>query len=151
MVRSAGPGEVFAVIAAALTDPDRRLPNGRRLAEIVPDRPSLQRCRREVRTWCGRWVAITDQVGLHAVLLFLACWTLTTNRHWWLGPDWPLILDRVELASDLSSASDAGLSTDREVLRSQLLAGPDELSSAAAAFCLRHGLGEPAPSESESH
>ncbi len=147
-VRGGGPGEMFVVIAAALTDPDRRLPNGQRLAELAPDRPSLQRYRSAVRTWCSRWVAITDQVGLHPVLLFLACWTLTTSRHWWLGPDWPLIVDRflrqldhAEIAGDCASARDAGLPADREVLRRQLLAGPDQLSSLVAAFCLRHGLG----------
>jgi hypothetical protein len=33
---------VFAVIAVAFTELDRRLPNGQRLAEIAPDRPGLR-------------------------------------------------------------------------------------------------------------
>ncbi|WP_131786671.1 hypothetical protein [Protofrankia symbiont of Coriaria ruscifolia] len=147
-VRGGSPGEVFAAIAGALTAPDLRLPDGRRLADVAPDHARLKRYRRAVRTWCARWAAITGKIGAQAVLLFLASWTLTTCRHRWLGPDWPAIVDRflrhlddTAPSGDLPSSNDGDVPVDRVVLRSQLLAGPDQLSAGAAAFCLRHGLG----------
>ncbi|WP_322770279.1 hypothetical protein [Frankia sp. Cr1] len=147
-VRGESPGEVFAAIAGALTAPDLRLPDGRSLSDVAPDRASLKRYRRTVRTWCARWATITNKIGPQAVLLFLASWTLTTCRHWWLGPDWPAIVERflqhlndTEPGDDLPSSKDGDALADRAVLRSQLLAGPDQLSADAAAFCLRHGLG----------
>jgi hypothetical protein len=147
-VRGSSPGEVFAAIAGALTAPDLRLPDGRSLAEVVPDRVSLKRYHRAVRTWCARWAVITDRIGPEAVLLFLASWTLTTCRRWWLGPDWPAVVERflqqlddTAIGGDLPSFNDGDVPVDRAVLRPQLLAGPDQLSADAAAFCLRHGLG----------
>lgn len=57
------PAIAFPAIADALTDPDRPMPDGRRLTEIALDRPSLQRYQRSVRTWWRRWAAITDRAS----------------------------------------------------------------------------------------
>jgi hypothetical protein len=44
---------LFAVIRRVLTDPRRRLPDGRMLAELAPDRVQLDEYGEHVRIYCA--------------------------------------------------------------------------------------------------
>ena len=143
------PGVVFLAIGEALADPDRRLPDGRRMADVAPNRRQLDMYCRQARGLCRRWADMADGVGLHTALLLLACWAAATCRHWWLAPDWPQLVDRFvgQLDDPRCAAGDPRALDcerplpDRGQLRRQLLDGPDRLSSQAAEFCARSGVG----------
>lgn len=78
---------------------------------------------------------------MHAVLLFLASWTLTTSRHWWLGPDWPAIVDwcsRSGAARTPSSGSGLRASAWGVAFRRVLHTCPGQLAGGLQSVHHRH-------------
>lgn len=91
--------------------------------------------------------------------LVLACHAALRCRRWWLGPDWPYLIDEfarrtadpgqltVEQASHGRSTDPPPDVAGGSELRELLAAGPDRLTAELALYCLRAGLGELGPAD----
>ena len=147
------PDGGFRRAEQVLAAPGRRLPDGRTVAELAPGPRELDRYRAHVVAYCMRWDAVAAQIGVDAILTLLACRGATFNWDWWLSTGWPSLVDEFirrlydpqRWGSDQEEANrrrlgdpPGGLTS--EELRSALLAGPDQLDTATAEYCLRAGL-----------
>jgi len=149
---------LFDAVTATMTDPQLRLTDGRTLNELAFDRDQLDAFTDHVRRHADQWTALADLVGLHTAELMLAARAATTCRRWWLGPDWPYLVE--EFTARLKDPARWGDPTmvtclrtlvpppqaaDHEHLRELLLAGPDVLDADTARYCLRAGIGNLLP------
>ena len=115
---------------------------------------------RHVAACCTRWDAVAGGFGADAVLTLLACCGATFNWDWWRSTGWPRLVDefirRLDEPQRWKSAGEVanrralgdprgGLTS--EDLRSVLLAGPDRLNAASAAYCLRAGISALGPQD----
>jgi hypothetical protein len=162
MLSPAGPaGDTASVLDAVdvqLTEPGRRLPDGRQLRELAPTREHLAAYGDHVHGLRDRWAAFADNVGTHALLLLLACYAAVWCRRWWLGLDWPYLVTEflarldgpTRWGSPAKVAHVQGLAppaqaADLAHLRGLLMAGPDHLDAQTARYCLRAGIGHLLP------
>ncbi len=147
------PGDTFRHVFGVLADPDRRLPDGRRLAELAPTPAELARYQAHAAAYCARWEEAATKAGLGEILALLACRGATFNWHWWLSTGWSGLVDEFVLRLDdpkrwhcaweVSNRRKLGHppgGSTSEGLRLLLLAGPDQMDAATAQFCLRAGL-----------
>lgn len=146
---------LFEQIGSAVADPDRRLPDGRALSEFAPSQDQFRHFCMDVQGHCREWTLQAEEYGLHRVTLALACEAGTgLCRRWWLGPDWPAIVEEfVARLDDPRRWEDQTMidwtsRLERPVdlpghctLRALLLNGPDLLTAEWADYCLRAGLG----------
>jgi hypothetical protein len=148
----------LAAVSEALTDPDRRLPDGRRLHRLAPDGEHLASYTEHVVRLTRRWAALAELVGSRVTLLMLACTCVAACPRWWLAPDWPYLVeefiarltDPSRWGSEAMAAHVAQLAVpldaaDVDALRRTLLAGPDHLTTATARYCLQAGIGHLLP------
>lgn len=152
---------VLADVAAMLSAPGRRLPDGRTLEELAPAREDLAAFAQHVREHTRWWADLAAGHGLYEVLLVLACHAALRCRRWWLGPDWPYLIG--EFARRSAEADPGQLSVEQAAraqstgpppdmaggseLRDLLSAGPDRLTAELAMYCLRAGLGDLGPAD----
>ncbi len=135
------PDLVFAATGDALSDSDRRLPDGRQMAAVAPHRRQLNLYRHRVRGACRRWTEMAAEIGPELTLLFLACCAAATFRQWWLGLDRPGIVDDfIGRLGTVSGAESPRTGMDRSQLRRLLLDGPDLLDADTTKPCARVGL-----------
>lgn len=153
------PAGLFTAVATVIADPNRRLPDGRRIREFAPDEVQYATFRYEATAVCREWAEQAARHGVPAVLLAVACEAgRGTSRRWWLGPDWATVVaEFVALLQNPSRWKDPALAVrartavlpgdlpEPEQLGRLLVAGPDLLRSAWAVFCLRAGIGELLP------
>ncbi|WP_138733587.1 hypothetical protein [Modestobacter excelsi] len=140
-------GTDWAGVAAALTDPDRQLPDGRTLREYAGKK--LTALRRDVRSGAETLAFRQETDGARAALIGAASLTLVWGDRWYGMPAWPRIVDVFCTAAGdpehphwhgtppperPASIADVGQ------LKELLLAGPDQLDGDAAAWCIRAHL-----------
>jgi hypothetical protein len=150
---------VLAEIAALLSAPGRRLPDGRTLEELAPAREDLMMFAWHVQEHTRWWANLAAWHGLYEVLLVLACHAALRCRRWWLGPDWPYLIGEfarraadpgqlsVEQAVRVRSTGPPPVVAGGSELRDLLAAGPDRLTAELALYCLRAGLGDLGPAD----
>lgn len=152
--------DVLTAVTARLTDPGRRLPDGRSLRELAPDAAQFSSYTDHVAHLTGRWAQLSDRLGSGTVVALLACTGAVACPRWWLAPGWPYLVDEfvarlgdprrwgsptmTAYVRTLSPPPDA---SDLAALHQSLLTGPDRLCTAAVRFCLRAGLGNLLPSD----
>lgn len=145
---------VFRKVRLVIADPNRRLPDGRTIVDIAPGPEHLADFDAYTGAAVGRWTALARDHGPGSVVRLLAYVVGKYSYAWWLTPWWPARVDafvrrlkdprRWETPEEcrhvrrLRPPPDAA---DHDRLARQLLAGPDRLSAAAAAYCLSAGLG----------
>ncbi|WP_326557129.1 hypothetical protein [Micromonospora sp. NBC_01796] len=150
---SRAQGDLFSQVSQVLTDPDRVLPDGRRLLDLAPNKQELSKYQAHVEACCKGWTDTVARNGAADVLTLLACRGSTFNWRWWLANGWPQVvrtfIQRIDDPALWQNARemdnrrrigdppDGLTSTDLSRL---LLTGPDHLSAAAATYCLRAGL-----------
>ncbi|HEY2762949.1 MAG TPA: hypothetical protein VGJ13_02895 [Pseudonocardiaceae bacterium] len=147
------PAEIFGEACRVIADPDRRVPDGRRLADLAPDSIAVDLFFAHVEACEKRWVDLARFYGFAAVVLALAVLGARRCRYWWTAPGWPGMVDEfVRRLEDPARWDDPTMIAavrrvprppdlaDQEDLRRLLKAGPDLLSAAQAAYCLRTGL-----------
>lgn len=146
-------------VHAALTDPDRRLPDGRTLLEFASGRGAWAQFDQHVRDCCGRWREVLAESDLSTALLLFGCIGARYCSRWWLTPGWPLIVeefvrrlaDPTRWPGDFWGPRVQRLGPPPEFaggrLRELLLEGPDRLTAATARHCLSTGLGDLFPYE----
>ncbi|MEN3615348.1 hypothetical protein AAH979_38320 [Plantactinospora sp. ZYX-F-223] len=143
----------FRRVFQTLADPDRMLPDGRRLIDLAPDAVELTRLRTHVELCCSAWADSAAVRGLGKILLLLACRGAVFNWRWWLSTGWPRLVETFVRRIDdptlwrnpweinnrrrIGDPPDGLTGTN---LRQLLLAGPDPLTATAAAYCLKAGL-----------
>jgi hypothetical protein len=148
----------LAAVSEALTDPDRLLPDGRRLHRLAPNVEQLASYTEHVVRLTHHWARLADRVSAHVTLAMLACTGAAACPRWWLAPDWPYLVEefiaRLTDPSRWGSEAMAAYVTqlpvpldaaDVEALRRTLLAGPDHLTTATARYCLQAGIGHLLP------
>jgi hypothetical protein len=147
------PGDVFKQVEQVLADPGRRLPDGRTVADFAPNQRELHRYRARAEAYRVRWDAVATEIGVDGVLWLLACRGATFNWHWWRSTGWPRLVEEfIRRLDDPQRITNAWEAANRrrlgdppggvtsEQLQSAMLAGPDRLEPATAAYCLRAGL-----------
>jgi len=145
-------GEMFGAVARVLADPQRRLPDGRTLAELAGDAVQLGAFQRNVRMFCTRWNTVADRYGASETMALLAIYAGRWCWRWWLAPGWLNVVDEyirrlddptrwVEPAMTWHVATAGAPDLGGVVLRARLLVGPDQLTAADAAQCFWTGLG----------
>jgi hypothetical protein len=151
-------GAQLAAVSGVLTDPERRLPDGRALHRLAPDAEQLASYTEHVVNLTRHWAQLANRVGAHVTLAMLACAGVAACPRWWLAPDWPWLVE--EFITRLGNPSRWGSPTmsahvtrlaipveaaDVGALRRTLLTGPDHLTTALARFCLQAGIGHLLP------
>jgi hypothetical protein len=149
---------LFDAVTTLMTDPQLRLADGRTLNELARDRAQLDAFTDHVHRHADQWTALADCVGLHTAVLMLAARAATTCRRWWLGPDWPYLVEEFTarlkdparwgdptMVTHLRTLVPPPQATDPERLRNLLLAGPDLLDTDTDRYCLHAGLGRLLP------
>ncbi|UWZ39766.1 hypothetical protein Drose_17005 [Dactylosporangium roseum] len=146
--------DLFTRMGDVLCDRARRLPDGRRLPDLAPDRGQLALYEQHVAAYCAQWRLVASDVGPQKLFTLLACHAAIFNWRWWLSTGWnQLVAEFIRRIDDPNRWDDPwevanlrrlgplpdGLTTEQ--LHTVLLAGPDYLSPAVAGFCLRAGLG----------
>ena len=131
---------------------DRRLPDGRLVADVAPLGEQLCKFTDHVRTAVRRWTVLAFEHGLPAVVLMLACVAAWRADHWWGTPWWSARVE--EFLHRLACPQrwkDPRMTAhvqflrppvDRARLRHLLLVGPDHLDTRTVAWCLSAGLGD---------
>lgn len=144
---------LWSVVAREIGAVDRRLPNGRTVAELAAGDERLAEYERHV-LWCrDRWAALTAEFGLRVAVLMLACRGAWGCRRWWMHPDWPPQVDKFitflnepdlhpnpKVAAAIPGLQRQGRLRDPHEIQQRLLAGPDLLDARLAADCLWNGL-----------
>lgn len=136
----------FGVVSAIFGDLERRLPDGRTLAEIALAPDDARQHVEYVQAAVRRWELLAADVGEEVFMGMLACAGAWRARRWWGTPWWPR---RVEaFLQGLGERDRAGFRADYGVnldaLRAKLLDGPDRMAPSLVAACLRAGIGDPA-------
>ncbi|WP_345201578.1 hypothetical protein [Fodinibacter luteus] len=140
----------WEVVAAAVTDPERRLPDGRALVECVDLDLADLRLSAEV---AGELLAeVEANAGRRAARVLAACPTLWSGGDWHGMPTWPRRVNEfcraVQHPEDshwsVQALEDVGPRpkeiSDIDELRRVLLAGPDRMTAEAADWCVRAGI-----------
>jgi hypothetical protein len=91
--RAQPQGDLFGQVSRILTDPDRVLPDGRRLTDFAPSMTELASYQAHVDTCCTGWTEAVARTGLIDVFTLLACRAATFNWHWWLSTGWPQLVN----------------------------------------------------------
>lgn len=135
----------FAAVSALFSDLERRLPDGRTLAEIALTSHHARQHAEYARAAVRRWELLAAELGQGVLIDLLACAAAWRARRWWGTPWWP---HRVEaFVRSLGDQDRAALLVDHsivlDVLRAKLLDGPDQMASRLVAACLRAGIGDP--------
>ncbi|MQA35282.1 hypothetical protein [Modestobacter roseus] len=137
-------GTDWPAVGAALTDPDRRLPDGRTLAEYA-GRRRLPALHRDVAGNAADLQRRQDALGPRVSLLRLASLTALWGDRWYGMPVWPRIVEEFCAAADdpahphwhgTPPPPRPAAITDAARLRDLLLAGPDHLDAESAAWCI---------------
>lgn len=133
-------GTPWLGVAAAITRPDRRLPDGRSLRECGGLR--LTELRRAAVSQAEVLAHMEADAGRRTSLVAAASWTLVGGNDRFGMPGWPswvgTFCEEVEGGADDPRPAQV---EDVEELRRLLLAGLDLLDEASAAWCVRSGLG----------
>jgi hypothetical protein len=136
----------LVLIAAAVADLDRWLPDGRTVGALAPDSEERELFVRFVHGAERRWRALATELGVEAVLQMLACAAGWRVHHWWSTPWWPArvarFLDRVE-SLRVESGDVQKRWHEPDALHRTLLLGLDHLDTRTVARCLGAGLGDP--------
>jgi hypothetical protein len=127
-------------IRDTLTDPDRRLPDGRTVRMVAADPDDLQMYTDQVRAFSGRCATLVERLGSCHVVGALACYAAAACWKWWLAPGWPSIADTIitnlrrQPISKRSTTSHPTRPGEPNLkrLREKLLAGPDRLTALEA-------------------
>jgi len=156
----APPGERDAAVVVggavrAVVGPDRRLPDGRTLAELAPGRRQLLLLQEHASALATLWARGFVEFGVREVLSVLACCAARWCWRWWLTPTWPNVVDAVVRHITATVRDEhlpllLGAAPSRcgdESLAAMLLAGPDRHSSDMASYVVRAGLGRLAPQD----
>jgi hypothetical protein len=149
---------LWTVVAREIGSVDRRLPDGRTVAELALDDEQVADYRSHVAWHRDRWLALTAECGLRVALVMLACQGAWMCRRWWLHPDWPRQVDEFvtyvnepsrhpvsEAAAAIQELRQQGRLANSDEVRRGLLAGPDLLDARTAADSYRLGLVSIAP------
>ncbi len=141
---SQAPPKLFDSLVGVLSDLERRLPDGRTLAEIAPSPDEARMHVAFVHAAVRRWEALAAVVGPGAVVGILACAGGWRARRWWGSPWWPrrvsAFLDGLDEQARCGFRSDHGIGP--EALGARLLDGLDRMDSGLVAACLRAGIGD---------
>ena len=129
--------------------PNRRLPGGLSVSDLAVTHSDLLALRKRVDRTVTLWTELAKRHGARSVCALLACIPGYADDLWWLMPWWPSHVD--EFIRRLQNPAQAPTWARPEppdsrpyelsTLRAALLEGPDNLSRAAADFCLSAGLG----------
>lgn len=158
MIVTAEWAPLFATIGGALSNVDRRMPDGRTIAELAPDAVQLAAFERHVWTLCTGWSRVGAEYGAQQIMALLAVYAGRYCWRWWLAPGWPDVVGEFVRRLDeparwrdpeiVGQVTRVGvLDIDGGELRDLLLAGPDRLTPTTAAQCLRAGLGDLLPQD----
>lgn len=139
----------LAELGRIVARPDRKLPDGRSVADLAATDADLRDLRRHVNRAADRWTALAERHELAGVRAVLACVQGYQRDLWWLTPWWPNHVDEfIQRIENTSQRPDwvpkevvDALAADAEGLRAVLLDGPDKLSRTAAHLCVAAGLG----------
>jgi hypothetical protein len=96
--------DMFAAVYRAVADPNRRLPDGRTVAELAPDPSQFAAFDKHVCTYCARWTTVALEYGLPKTLVLLACYAARYCWRWWLAPRWPRVVDELFAGSTILAA-----------------------------------------------
>lgn len=139
----------LAELGRIVARPERKLPDGRSVAELAVTEADMRDLRRHVNRAAARWTALAEQHEPAGVRAMLACVQGYQRDLWWLTPWWPNHVDEfIQRIEDTSRRPDwvpenviDALAASAEELRAVLLDGPDKLSRTAAQRCVAAGLG----------
>jgi hypothetical protein len=153
-------GDVFWGVNEVLSDPRRRLPDGRMVVDLSPSPSEFDEYQAHVAACCERWGAVAAGCGIDVVLALVACRGATFNWKWWRSTGWQRLVDRFirRLDQPWRSSTPLELFNHRPVrdlpddltlqgLRTALITGPDTLTAASASYCLRAGISAVGPLE----
>lgn len=149
---------LWTLVAREIGSVDRRLPDGRTVADLALDDEQVADYRSHVAWHQDRWLGLTAECGLRVALVMLACQGAWLCRRWWLHPDWLRQVDEFvtylnepsrhpdpEAAAALQELQQHGQLANPDEVRRSLLAGPDLLDARTAAYCYWLGLARIAP------
>lgn len=154
------PTDILGAVRDALTDPGRRLPDGRTVSELASGAEAFEMYTEQVRAFFDRCGKLVDRLGSHGVVGALACYAAAACWKWWLTPGWPSMVDKImnllegQPADQTASLGRlAGLAThprnglDLTPIRQLLVTGPDQLSAEEARYCRVASLGARLPQD----